>query len=167
MSFLPTLLLFEGRIATRVSEKVTEDAVMEDAEGAANRGLTIAPRIPGETESRLNAGVVLFVDLLSRSRPDNRQNDGEGGGVGQQVRKIGVFFEGNTIKLIAYAGSDRKIAPDLPRVLDEEAVFVLPELFVVQRYPCPGFVEEFAVLVIHDEAVKCARRISDHIYEIL
>ena len=65
------IVLFKGRIAAGVTEKIAEHAVMEDSERRSYSGFAIAPRIPGKTNSRLDVRIVAIVNLLAGSGADH------------------------------------------------------------------------------------------------
>src|SRR2546430_798719 len=134
---------------------------MEDAECTSHSHLPVALRIPGESYTRLDIGVVCRIKLFSGPWADDGHCNRGCCRITQQVGKVRALFVGDTIELIAHAQGKREVASHFPCVLYVPVVLMLAKVLIVRTLTRPGFVEEFGIKIIVDDTVKSLRSLLE------
>jgi len=136
---------------------------MKYAKGSTNRSLPVAPGIPGESDSRLEIGVIHFVKRSPCSWTYDGKDHRKRCRVGQQVRNVAVLFVRHSVQLVTQAQRQGKIAADFPSILTEPVIFVLTKKLVVGRLANLVLVEKLGRLVLNYESPQRERSIPNRL----
>src|SRR5579864_2034849 len=105
---------------------------MENSECGSHGGFPIVEGIPGDSHSGLDVRVILLKERVPGPRSDDRQGDRlpcwNRSRVGEEVGEVRPLFERHAVELIANPQTQRQVWANLPLVLTEPVVFVLPEV---------------------------------------
>src|SRR5271155_3464904 len=83
-----------------------------------------------------------------------RLSGGKATGILQQIRGIATCFVGNPIQLVPQPQTEGEIPSDLPRVLAEKVVLMLPVELVVRGLPCSALVKELRLRILNNQSIK-------------